>query len=165
MAPAPSTSALTAFAPEHTTLTPAIGTSFPSSTQLSALLAAPNSDELVAELAALVAHRGVVFFAAQDLDLAAQHALMARLGDGGRRPADSGLHRHPVSESTSELKKTTSVISSTGGISRAGLVPNTRASNGWHADITFERVPSDYAVSCLYSPAPRSCLIATLCSA
>lgn len=33
------------------------------------------------------------------------------------------------------------------GISRAGFTPNARASNGWHADITFEPVPSDYAVS------------------
>jgi len=33
------------------------------------------------------------------------------------------------------------------GIARAGLVQGTRASNGWHSDITFERVPSDYAVS------------------
>jgi alpha-ketoglutarate-dependent taurine dioxygenase len=155
---------LSTFAPDQTTLTPHIGTSFDSSTQLSALLAAPNSDALVRELAHLISQRGVVFFAVQDLSLEAQHELMERLGADGRRPAGSSLHRHPVSETTSELKKTTSVISSMGqvhlthiwiyltysglnsGISRAGLTPNTRASNGWHADITFEPVPSDYAV-------------------
>jgi hypothetical protein len=26
-----------------------------------------------------------------------------------------------------------------------------RASNGWHADITFERVPSDYAVGGIHT--------------
>ena len=35
----------------------------------------------------------------------------------------------------------------TEGIARAGVKEHTRASNGWHADITFEKVPSDYAVS------------------
>ena len=33
------------------------------------------------------------------------------------------------------------------GIARAGFIQNVRASNGWHSDITFEPVPSDYAVS------------------
>lgn len=32
------------------------------------------------------------------------------------------------------------------GIARAGYAPNIRASHGWHADITFEPFPSDYAV-------------------
>jgi hypothetical protein len=148
--PSDSMSALSAFALERTTLTPTIGTAFPASVQLSALLSASDSDALVADLAALISARGVVFFAAQDLELTDQHALMVRLGANGRRPPTSTLHKHPVSESTSELAKTTSVISSMGGISRAGLVPNTRASSGWHADITFERVPSDYAVGASY---------------
>lgn len=36
------------------------------------------------------------------------------------------------------------------GIARLGLVEGTRASNGWHTDITFENLPSDYAVSNVY---------------
>ena len=32
------------------------------------------------------------------------------------------------------------------GIARAGFRKNQRASTGWHADITFEPVPSDYAI-------------------
>lgn len=154
--PANSIPALLSFAPEHTTLTPALGTAFPPSVQLSALLCAPDSDALVTDLAKLISTRGVVFFAAQDLALADQHALMVHLGADGRRPSTSGLHKHPVSESTSELAKTTSVISSTGGIARAGLVSNARASGGWHADITFERVPSDYAVR---APVPETCVV------
>lgn len=36
------------------------------------------------------------------------------------------------------------------GISRTGYVATTRASDGWHSDITFENVPSDYAVRILF---------------
>ena len=32
-----------------------------------------------------------------------------------------------------------------GGIARAGYQSAVRASQGWHADISFERVPSDFA--------------------
>ncbi|KAF7986710.1 hypothetical protein HWV62_20244 [Athelia sp. TMB] len=130
---------------EHRDLTPHIGTRFPA-TQLSALLRAPNAQELITDLAALVAHRGVVFFAAQDLSLAEQTRLADRLGAYAGRPPTSGLHRHPISEETSEISAEVSVIDSKGGIARADLVQHARASRGWHADITFERIPSDYAL-------------------
>ncbi|KAI0090751.1 taurine catabolism dioxygenase [Irpex rosettiformis] len=124
-----------------------IGTSFPSeSTQISALLSAPNSDELIRDLARLVSHRGVVFFKNQNLTLEEQKELGLRLGQLTGRPAESSLHRHPVTETTPELGTDTQVISSMQGISRAGFVQDTRASNGWHSDITFEPVPSDYAI-------------------
>lgn len=32
------------------------------------------------------------------------------------------------------------------GIARPGRLMKTRASEGWHSDITFEKIPSDYAV-------------------
>jgi alpha-ketoglutarate-dependent taurine dioxygenase len=32
------------------------------------------------------------------------------------------------------------------GIARVGYSNSNRASNGWHTDITFEPVPSDYAI-------------------
>jgi hypothetical protein len=34
----------------------------------------------------------------------------------------------------------------TRGIARVDYMKGNRASNGWHSDITFERVPSDYTV-------------------
>lgn len=147
MAPAPPNvrSSLSNF--EALDLTPHVGTLFSSpNTQLSALLAADNSDELVRDLAQLVSHRGVVFFRAQDLTLPQQKELGLRLGQLTGRPADSSLHRHPVSENLPELGEDTSVISSKEGIARAGYRKNVRASTGWHSDITFEPVPSDYAV-------------------
>ena len=94
-------------------LTPHVGTEFPSpNTQLSALLAAPNSDELIRDLATLVSHRGVVFFRAQDLTIGQQKELALRLGKLTGRPETSALHRHPISEDTPELGLDTSVISS-----------------------------------------------------
>ncbi|EJD46694.1 taurine catabolism dioxygenase [Auricularia subglabra TFB-10046 SS5] len=126
-----------------TDLTPAIGTVFPRATQLSQLL---DSDAAIEALATLVAHRGVVFFESQDITIDQQKVLCTRMGALTGRPDGSGLHRHPISEDVPELGADTSVISSQGGIARAGYVKGTRASAGWHSDISFERVPSDFTL-------------------
>lgn len=144
-----------------------IGTRFPNkSVQLSQLLNAPNSDELIKDLATLVSHRGVVFFTDQDIEIGQQKELGRRLGELSGKPSTSKLHVHPISEETPELGADVSVISSEGcvaihvwfllllirfggnrGIARAGgSMRSERAAHGWHADITFEHVPSDYAV-------------------
>ena len=92
-----------------------IGTIFPSeSTQLSALLTAPNADELIRDLARLASHRGVVFFKNQNISLDQQKQLALRLGKLTGRPAESSLHKHPISENSPELGADTSVISSMG---------------------------------------------------
>ena len=144
--------------------TPVIGTVFPNkSTQLSEFLEASNADELIHDLAVLVSHRGVVFFKDQDITIEQQKALGQRLGELTGKPATSKLHRHPISENVPELGPEISVISSKGyamislwehvglkttyrGIARPERLTKTRASEGWHSDITFEKVPSDYAV-------------------
>jgi len=124
-----------------------VGTRFPDKgVQLSTFLTAPNADELIKDLATLVSHRGVVFFTAQDLTIDQQKELGQRLGELTGKPKTSKLHKHPITETTSELGAEISVISSMGGIARAGLKRERLASSGWHADITFERVPSDYAI-------------------
>ena len=82
-----------------THLTPHIGTEFTSpNTQLSALLAAPNSDELIRDLAVLISHRGVVFFRApqDDLSIDEQKHITDMLGKLTGRPAENGLHVHPL---------------------------------------------------------------------
>lgn len=95
--------------------TPHIGTRFPNnSVQLSRILAAPNSDELLKDLATLVSHRGVVFFTDQDIDIEKQKELGSRLGELAGKPATSKLHVHPISEQTPELTADVSVISSEG---------------------------------------------------
>ncbi|KAF7334647.1 Taurine catabolism dioxygenase [Mycena venus] len=128
--------------------TPTIGTRFmdPHTSQLSRWLADPNSDNIIRELAILVARRGVVFFPEQDITIEQQKHLARRMGELTGRPTSSGLHKHPISPETPELGKDVSVISSMGGISRAGIVDDTRASNGWHTDIPFEPVPADYSI-------------------
>ncbi|TFK51217.1 taurine catabolism dioxygenase [Heliocybe sulcata] len=127
--------------------TPHIGTRFPDkSVQLSKFLTAENSDELLRDLAKLVSHRGVVFFTDQDLTMEEQKELGQRLGELAGKPETSTLHVHPISEDSPEIGKDVSVIDSMGGIAKAGFVAGTRASAGWHADITFEPVPSDYAI-------------------
>ncbi|KAJ7027517.1 taurine catabolism dioxygenase [Mycena alexandri] len=132
--------------------TPHVGTRFPNkTTQLSRILEAPNSDELVKDLATLVSHRGVVFFSEQDLDIEKQKELGTRLGELAGKPATSKLHVHPISEQTPELTADVSVISSEGGIARNGYSKSARASAGWHTDITFEPVPSDYAILKLHT--------------
>ncbi|KAG6833332.1 hypothetical protein H0H87_008508 [Tephrocybe sp. NHM501043] len=128
--------------------TPIIGTTFPNkSVQLSQLLAAPNSDVLIKDLATLISHRGVVFFSEQDLTVQQQKELGTRLGELSGKPASSKLHIHPISEATPELSADISVISSEGGIANPEVtLTHTRSSRGWHSDITFENVPSDYAI-------------------
>ncbi|KAK1230396.1 hypothetical protein PQX77_006512 [Marasmius sp. AFHP31] len=128
-----------------------IGTHFPQSgnntLRLSEILTSPNSDTIIKDLATLVSHRGVVFLSNQDdLTISQQKELGERLGKLGGKPETSGLHRHPISEDTPELGGDVSVISSKEGITRAGVHSTQRASRGWHADITFEKVPSDYAI-------------------
>ncbi|KAJ7641602.1 hypothetical protein FB45DRAFT_1125527 [Roridomyces roridus] len=125
---------------------PHIGTRFPSkSVQLSELLAAPNSDELLKDLATLVSHRGVVFFTEQDFSIEKQKELGTRLGELAGKPATSTLHVHPISEQTPELTADVSVISSEGGINapaaRTGYSKSARASNGWHMS---EKPQNDY---------------------
>lgn len=135
--------------------TPHIGTRFPNkSVQLFKFLAASNSDELIKDLATLVSHRGVVFFTDQDLTVDQQKQLGTRLGELSGKPATSKLHIHPISENVPELGADVSVISSMGGIARAGDYKSSRASTGWHADITFEPVPSDYAILKMHTLPP-----------
>ncbi|KAJ7472035.1 hypothetical protein FB451DRAFT_1134900 [Mycena latifolia] len=132
--------------------TPHIGTRFPNkSVQLSRIFTAPNSDELLKDLATLVSHRGVVFFTDQDIGIEQQKELGTRLGELAGKPATSKLHVHPISEQTPELTADVSVISSEGGIARTGYSKSARASNGWHTDITFEPIPSDYAILKLHT--------------
>ncbi|KAA1473286.1 taurine catabolism dioxygenase [Dentipellis sp. KUC8613] len=135
--------------------TPHVGTRFPDpSVQLSQWLKAENSDELIRDLAKLVSHRGVVFFSNQDLTPDEQLVLGTRLGELSGKPKTSTLHKHPVTEATPELGADISVISSAGGIAKVDYKSTARASSGWHADITFEKVPSDYAILKMHTLPP-----------
>ncbi|KAL1979750.1 hypothetical protein VTN96DRAFT_5226 [Rasamsonia emersonii] len=137
---------------EHFDVTPIIGTEFPTA-NLKEWLRAPNSDELLRDLAITVSQRGVVFFRRQDdLDNNLQKELADRLGKLAGKPSTSGLHIHPVSNSAREYgdkDDEISVISSEGAkkLYKKPLYQTKQSSKeGWHSDITFEPVPSDYAI-------------------
>ncbi|KAF7789165.1 hypothetical protein EIP86_000102 [Pleurotus ostreatoroseus] len=133
---------------EKTDATPLIGTEFARGTQVADWLKAPNADELIRDLAILVSQRGVVFFRDQNITIDEQKLLGTKLGELTGKPASSKLHVHPITEETSELGDEISVISSE---RRAEyFTPRSDRSQlsaaNWHADITFEPVPSDYAI-------------------
>ena len=135
-------------------VTKIIGREFPS-LQLSSIL---HSDEAIRDLAIIVSQRGVVFFRDQDLPIEDQKVLGQKLGHLTGKPATSGLHRHALFNSKRGLKvdengkldDEVSVINSDQFRHLYGdrYKPTSQllASEGWHADITFERVPSDYAI-------------------
>lgn len=137
-------------------ITPVIGREYVG-VDLAKWLRAPNSDELLRDLAITISQRGVVFFRAQDNitdDL--QKELVQRLGELSGKPASSKLHIHPISNAAREdggKDNEISVISSE-QVKKlysdrfSNWVGDRRQSgkNQWHSDITFEPIPSDYAL-------------------
>ncbi|KAK5686405.1 hypothetical protein LTS10_002523 [Elasticomyces elasticus] len=134
-------------------VTPIIGREFPDA-NLKEWLEAENSDELIRDLAITISQRGVVFFRKQDgLDNELQKKLAQKLGELSGKPKESGLHIHPISNSGRRLGGNDdhiSVISSeqvkTLYKDRGFNGTKQSSKEGWHSDITFEPVPSDYAI-------------------
>ncbi|KIX07138.1 uncharacterized protein Z518_05115 [Rhinocladiella mackenziei CBS 650.93] len=135
-------------------VTKVIGREFPE-LQLSDIL---NDDNKIRDLAITVSQRGVVFFRNQDLNIEDQKILGQKLGELTGKPESSKLHRHALSNSkrgiavdeNGKLDDEVSVISSEQNrkFYKDRFTGNSKrlASEGWHADITFERIPSDYAI-------------------
>ncbi|KAI2629957.1 taurine catabolism dioxygenase [Hypoxylon sp. NC1633] len=135
-------------------VTPNIGREFVD-VDLAAWIQAPNSDELIRDLAITISQRGVVFFRKQDSmtnDL--QKELVQRLGELSGKPATSKLHIHPVINSQREdggRDDEISVISSESAkkiqLQRyLAIVKSQSQRKQWHSDIIFEPVPSDYSL-------------------
>ncbi|GJE98346.1 taurine catabolism dioxygenase [Phanerochaete sordida] len=136
-------------------LTPLIGTEFARGVQIVDLLKASNADDLIRDLAILVSQRGVVFFRDQELTIAEQKQLGTRLGELTGKPASSKLHIHPItaegSEGGDEIRVITSKERNIQRATQDRAAPARAEKTGlsaanWHADITFEPVPSDYAI-------------------
>jgi len=145
---------------EQFDVTHIIGHEFPK-LQLSDILA---DDQKIRDLAILISQRGVVFFRNQDLTIDDQKVLGQKLGELTGKPETSKLHRHALSNSkrgiavdeNGKLDDEVSVISSE---QNKKYYQDRYASNnkqlagvGWHADITFEHVPSDYAILKITQP-------------
>ncbi|KKA27271.1 hypothetical protein TD95_004095, partial [Thielaviopsis punctulata] len=134
-------------------VTPIIGREYVN-VDLAELLNAPNSDELLRDLAITISQRGVVFFRKQDnLTNDLQKQLVQRLGELTGKPENSKLHIHPIHNSISgdDVDNQISVISSAQA-KKLGLALGLNQNNTqslrkqWHSDITFEPVPSDYTL-------------------
>lgn len=85
--------------------------------------------------------------------------LMLRITELSGCPESSGLHVHPLTEEGSELGDQISVISSEkqkkgGGLTHQLSDVSRFASAGWHTDISFEPVPSDYAMLKIHTLPP-----------
>lgn len=90
--------------------------------------------------------------------------LAQRLGALTGKPTSSTLHRHALSNSkrgiavddSGKLDDEVSVISSEQNrkfyADKFSHLSKNLASRGWHADITFENVPSDYAILKIIQP-------------
>ncbi|TVY27079.1 putative alpha-ketoglutarate-dependent sulfonate dioxygenase [Lachnellula hyalina] len=136
-------------------LTTVIGKEFPT-VQLTELL---KDDSKIKDLAITVSQRGVVFFRNQDINIEEQKTLAQKLGELSGKPETSKLHKHAVSNSKrgipvddkGTLDDEVSIVSSdtpreSDGNKFADRAPRKTANHVWHSDITFENIPSDYAL-------------------
>lgn len=138
---------------EHFDVTPAIGREFPQA-NLVEWLDAPNSNELIRDLAITISQRGVVFFRAQDnLTNNLQKQLVLKLGQLTGRPSTSTLHIHPLLNSERDLGGDDLQVSTISSKQHKkfyaktqddGVVVTKRNNEMWHSDIAFEPVPADY---------------------
>ncbi|KAI0394091.1 TauD-domain-containing protein [Xylariaceae sp. FL0594] len=151
---------------KHFDVTPVIGREYVD-VDLAEWLRAPNSDELLRDLAITISRRGVVFFRKQDnITNDLQKELVQRLGQLSGKPASSGLHIHPVINASRDRGGNDHEISVISSVlnrklyKRLGPHNNNNGKSGsnffarqqqsrrqeWHSDITFEPIPSDYAL-------------------
>ncbi|CEJ61974.1 Putative Function: YLL057c of S. cerevisiae plays a role in sulfonate catabolism [Penicillium brasilianum] len=131
-------------------LTPVIGREY-TGLQITDILNSGDSDRIIQDLAVTVSQRGVVFLRNQDVTPAQMRIFTEHLSRLSGSPESSTLHIHPLTEEGSELGDQISVISSAkqrkgGGLTHQLNDVSRFASVGWHSDISFEPVPSDYAM-------------------
>ncbi|KAL5341423.1 tfdA family taurine dioxygenase [Aspergillus crustosus] len=119
----------------------------------------PKRDRLIQDLAVTISRRGVVFLRDQDVTPQQMREFAEDLSRLAGCPSSSTLHIHPLTEEGSELGDQISVISSEkqkkgGGLTHQLSDVSRFASAGWHTDISFERVPSDYAMLKIHTLPP-----------
>lgn len=134
----------------HADLTPVIGREY-RGLQVAEILKSKDCDRIITDLAATISRRGVVFLRDQDVTPQQMREFGEKLTQLAGCPESSKLHVHPLTEEGSELGDQISVISSEkqkkgGGLTHQLSDTSRLASVGWHSDITFEPVPSDYAM-------------------
>ncbi|KAG7528254.1 hypothetical protein FFLO_06286 [Filobasidium floriforme] len=107
-----------------------------------------EDEQKLAQLGKLVSERGVVFFRDAVISPEEQISLVDKLGKLGGKPADSGLHIHPLTLEGGKYGDEISVISNEFVFDSKFERPKRLRVKGdtlWHSDVTFETKPSDYA--------------------
>ncbi|KND02531.1 uncharacterized protein SPPG_02990 [Spizellomyces punctatus DAOM BR117] len=104
-------------------LSPVLGT------ELHGIQLSQLTEQQKEDLALLVSERGVVFFRDQDIDLDQQQELGKSWGP---------LHVHPIGRKD-EAKEDAQIF-------QTNEASKIHAGDGWHTDISFEEVPSAYAI-------------------
>ncbi|KAK7540021.1 uncharacterized protein J3D65DRAFT_550800 [Phyllosticta citribraziliensis] len=145
-------------------VTPTAGTEF-TDANLTEWVNAPNSDELLRDLAITIARRGVVFFRNQnDMDTTVQKKLIQRMGELTGKPSTSKLHIHPILNPQRENGGNDLEISTISSRQRKSyfgkhdgkVIGGKRQQiEAWHSDIQSEPVPSDF--TCLRLSELPSC--------
>ncbi|KAH8690448.1 hypothetical protein BGW36DRAFT_305869 [Talaromyces proteolyticus] len=122
------------------------------------VLEAPSVDDLLRDLAITISRRGLVVFRSQkNLTPAHQKYFTNRLGQLTGKPKDSAIHIHPINHtihkpgekpdlemSTIARNPAHMLSKQTGVVAGKRQLKKQSVADGWHSDIAFERVTSDY---------------------
>ncbi|KAK3331516.1 TfdA family taurine dioxygenase [Apodospora peruviana] len=154
---------------EYVDVTPIIGREYPTAS-LKEMLDAPNADEQLRDLAITICERGVVFFRApqDDLSVDEQKHITDMLGKLTGRPAENGLHVHPLYNDPNNLPmadgttdKHIYVINSEAQKKLYATMKDRPAATEpkdlgreWHSDSLFETCPSDFSFLRMQSTPP-----------
>ncbi|KAH8904807.1 TfdA family taurine dioxygenase [Coniochaeta sp. PMI_546] len=155
---------------EYVDVTPIIGREYPTAS-LKEMLQAPNAEEQLRDLAITICERGVAFFRApqDDLSVDEQKYITDMLGKLTGRPAENGLHVHPLYNDPNNLPmadgttdKHIYVINSEAAKKLYATMKNRPSvadepkdlSKEWHSDSLFENCPSDFSFLRMQSTPP-----------
>ncbi|KAF2867311.1 TfdA family taurine dioxygenase [Massariosphaeria phaeospora] len=134
-------------------LTPIIGREY-TTAKVTDILKAENSEQQIRDLAIIISERGVVFFRDQDdLNIADQKKLCDLVGKYSGRPAENGLHVHPIYRDPGNLTLPDGYVINSEAQKKIYSTMKNRApptepkdlSREWHSDSTFEAAPSDFS--------------------
>ncbi|MCJ1377775.1 hypothetical protein MMC17_000871 [Xylographa soralifera] len=160
------TGVLDQFESFHTT--PCLGIEFPKA-DLAERLRAPNSDEMIRDLAVTIAQRGVVFFRSQtSLTPELHKEVITRLGRLSEKPKENGLYKHQPYKLYKDADSEYSALdggrlaSMYGKSGKTDLRQSCR--EAWHSDLTFENNSPDFSNGRIfYTSLPKDTLWASGC--
>ncbi|KAI2637990.1 putative alpha-ketoglutarate-dependent sulfonate dioxygenase [Hypomontagnella submonticulosa] len=127
-------------------MTPCIGTEFPT-LDLAEALRAPNSDEIIRDLAITICRRGVVAFRSQtNMTNELQKELTHRLGELSGKPAGHRLSKHPLHLIRKDDPEMGILDAGRQQALHGGDTTDKRqkASVEWHSDGSYEICPPDF---------------------